>query len=59
MRTEDRIFSYFNGTPDDEDRIHIRILPYKNFLFTLCIGDNKVLFYVLVINSDKMSRVMM
>ena len=27
MRTEDRIFSYFNGTPDDEDRIHIRILP--------------------------------
>ncbi|CAB4496164.1 unnamed protein product [Rhizophagus irregularis] len=27
MRTEDRIFSYFNETPDDEDRIHIRILP--------------------------------
>ncbi len=27
MRTEDRIFSYFNKTPDDEDRIHIRILP--------------------------------
>ena len=27
MRTEDRIFSYFNGTPEDEDRIHIRILP--------------------------------
>ncbi|GES97966.1 hypothetical protein GLOIN_2v1639675 [Rhizophagus clarus] len=26
MRTEDRIFSYFNETPD-EDRIHIRILP--------------------------------
>ena len=27
MRTEDRIFSYFNETPDDEDRIQIRILP--------------------------------
>ena len=27
MRTEDRIFSYFNMMPDDEDRIHIRILP--------------------------------
>ncbi|RGB32310.1 hypothetical protein C1646_707149 [Rhizophagus diaphanus] len=27
MRTEDRIFSYFNETPDDEDHIHIRILP--------------------------------
>ena len=27
MRIEDRIFSYFNETPDDEDRIHIRILP--------------------------------
>ncbi|PKK59343.1 hypothetical protein RhiirC2_821158 [Rhizophagus irregularis] len=27
MRTEDRIFSYFNEMPDDEDRIHIRILP--------------------------------
>ena len=23
MRIEDRIFSYFNETPDDEDRIHI------------------------------------
>ena len=27
MRTEDRIFFYFNKTPDDEDRIHLRILP--------------------------------
>ncbi|GBB84151.1 hypothetical protein RclHR1_01080007 [Rhizophagus clarus] len=27
MRTEDRIFSYFNGTPDDEDRTHVQILP--------------------------------
>jgi hypothetical protein len=27
MRSEDRIFSYFNETPNDEDRIHIRILP--------------------------------
>ncbi len=27
MRTEDRIFFYFNRIPDDEDHIHIQILP--------------------------------
>jgi hypothetical protein len=26
MRTEDRIFSYFNETPNDEDRIHSSLM---------------------------------
>ena len=36
IRTEDRIFSYFDETPDDEDRIRIRILPQR--LVRICLS---------------------